>query len=209
MRVGILDCGVGNVTSLKNAIEYSGYSCEVVTSKNTNINTDILFIPGVGHFGFIMKQIKDHNYNELILNHYKQNKPLIGICIGMQVLFESSEEDQTIKGLGLLPGNIAQFKNEEISEIKPVHMGYNKVKFTSETTDWLKYSPNEEYFYFLHSYYAKDLSKITKNIGKTAYKNNDFCSFFKKDNIIGIQFHPERSGKAGLKFLKQVIDSFK
>lgn len=205
MKVGILNCGVGNVTSLKNAIEYSGYSCEIVSSKD--IDTDILFIPGVGHFGFIMSQIKEQNYDELILNHHKQNKPLIGICIGMQVLFESSEEDQSKKGLGLLPGNILQFKNEKISKIKPVHMGYNKVQFTLETSDWLKYSPSEDYFYFLHSYYAKDLSNISKNIGTTSYGNNTFCSFFKKDNVIGIQFHPERSGKAGLKFLKQTIDS--
>ena len=189
MKVGIIDCGGANLNSIYYSLERMGVETIISGSIDELNLTDSLILPGVGSAGVVMRYLKDNN----LVSYIKESsKPILGICIGMQILFEHSEEDDT-KCLGLLKGSIKKFIPAD-NEAVP-HMGWNSVN----CIDSYKYI--DDYFYFANSFYIKSSEY---EIGETTYINN-FSSIVKKNNIVGCQFHPEKSSTAGEKFLKDFL----
>jgi glutamine amidotransferase len=189
VKVGIVDCGGANLNSIYYSLERMGIETIISGSIDKLNLTDSLILPGVGSAGVVMKYLKDNN----LVSYIKESsKPILGICIGMQILFEHSEEDDT-ECLGLLEGLIKKFVPAD-NEAVP-HMGWNSVN----CIDSYKYI--DDYFYFANSFYTKSSEY---EIGETTYIDN-FSSIVKKNNIIGCQFHPEKSSAAGEKFLKDFL----
>ncbi|MDA7747948.1 imidazole glycerol phosphate synthase subunit HisH [Gammaproteobacteria bacterium] len=189
MKVGIVDCGGANLNSIYYSLERMGIETIISGSIDKLNLTDSLILPGVGSAGVVMKYLKDNN----LVSYIKESsKPILGICIGMQILFEHSEEDDT-ECLGLLDGLIKKFVPAD-NEAVP-HMGWNSVN----CIDSYKYI--DDYFYFANSFYAKSSDY---EIGETTYIDN-FSSIVKKNNIVGCQFHPEKSSVAGERFLKDFL----
>lgn len=197
MNIGILDYGVGNVGSLANMVKYIKHQ-PILSDKVRDLSDNkIIFIPGVGRFDRAIEQFSKNNNVEDIKNLI-QNKEvhIIGICLGMHILFESSEEGSK-NGLGLIKDKIHSFKNDGV--LKVPHMGWNTIddKHLPFSLD------SHNRFYFCHSYYCRNSDqKIIKT--ETNYHIN-FNSMVWENNIIGIQFHPEKSGMNGAKFLDKLI----
>ena len=189
MKVGIIDCGGANLNSIYYSLERMGVET-IISGAVDELNlTDSLILPGVGSAGVVMKYLKNNN----LVSYIKESsKPILGICIGMQILFEHSEEDDT-ECLGLLEGLIKKFVPAD-NEAVP-HMGWNSVNCINS------YKHIDDYFYFANSFYTKSSEY---EIGETTYIDN-FSSIVKKNNIIGCQFHPEKSSAAGEKFLKDFL----
>ena len=196
-KIYIIDYGVGNIGSLTNMIKYIGEDVDVSNKIDDLKNADAMILPGVGSFDEAVKKIRSiDGLHELILDKALNQKiPFLGICLGMQLLLDSSEEG-TLKGLGLINGKA--FKFQKNKNFKIPHMGWNYINILKKNdliqeNEYLK-------FYFVHSYYV--MVEDAKNvIGKTQYIN-EFDSIIQYKNIFGIQFHPERSHKNGMKLLK-------
>lgn len=185
--IAIVDYGLGNIANLTNAIRFLGYEVKVTKEENILQQADTIILPGVGHFKDAMERIQAHDLLP-VLNELKETKLLVGICLGMQLLFEHSEEGD-VDGLGYLPGTV-----ERIISPHPVpHLGWNALHSTHP-------SLNGD-VYFIHSY--KAVTK--KNVVATADYGQEVVAIVQKDNILGIQFHPEKSGKKGLAILNQAL----
>ena len=197
MKVGILDYGMGNIKSLSNALSYLNIENNFISDFNQIELCDTLILPGVGAFGAAMNNLATHSFISPIKDHLAKNKKLIGICLGMQLLFEESYEFGINKGLGFIKGKVLPFKN--IIDIRVPHVGWNKALSSNP-----KYSNNQKDYYFLHSYYCKPNNK--KDILFTSSYGINFCSGIKSNNIYGLQFHPEKSQKDGLNLLKKIIN---
>lgn len=165
-------------------------------------DADALIIPGVGAFGVAMDNIS--SFSDIIKNHVESDKPLLGICLGLQLLFESSEETKDCVGLGLLEGNVKRFNLEH--KYKIPHMGWNQIKLNDTPINNVSIleGSEDEYMYFVHSYY---INPYDENI-VTAYTSYGFDVpvAIGKDNLFALQFHPEKSGKAGLNILKNFVN---
>jgi len=202
MNIGILDYGVGNVGSLANMIKYINHRPILSDSIKDISDNDIIFIPGVGTYNKAMNAI-DQNNNILEIKKYidLSGKTIIGICLGMQILFNSSEEG-SVRGMGLIDMEIKSFRNKGVKQVP--HMGWNKIKNST-----LPFSI-EEYnrFYFCHSYFCPKLNSESIH-ATTHYDHLDFTSLIFQDNVIGIQFHPEKSGMNGAMLLKNLINHIK
>ncbi len=194
--IAIVDYGVGNLRSAQKAFEYAG--AEVVITKEPAIieRAAGIVLPGVGAFKSGMKQIAA--LKPLILESVRGGKPLLGICLGMQMLFTESEEGGLSKGLDLIPGRVVKFK---CPELKIPHMGWNKLNIKQKHA-FLKDLENL-YVYFVHSYYAIAPREF---VVATAHYGIEFTAIAARDNIIGTQFHPEKSGIAGLKMIKNFVE---
>lgn len=198
-QISIIDFGAGNLYSVYKALKFIGANVGITKDINIIGKSDAVVFPGVGAFGAVMSAIKKHNLQDVIIKSAKSSKPFLGICVGMQVLFEDSEETPKEKGLGIFKGKAVRFKKAK----KVPHIGWNNVVASSDLCLPCK---NTEKFYFAHSYYVipEDPSIIT---GQTEYDGENFTSIIKKDNLLAVQFHPEKSGEAGLEFLKMFIKS--
>lgn len=196
--IAVIDYGMGNLRSVQKAIEFCGFR-SVVTSARSDINSaSHIVLPGVGAFRDAMKNLKERNLLDVIIeNCVEKKKPLLGICLGMQVLFEESEEFGIHKGLGILKGRVVRFR----VNLKVPHMGWNIVKLGGKDRLIEK---DEQYFYFVHSYYVvpSDNSIIR---GTTEYDIN-FVSYVNSGNIFATQFHPEKSEMQGLRLLKNFCE---
>lgn len=195
----ILDYGLGNVSSLKNAIRKIGYFPDFYSEKK-NKNYEIIFIPGVGSFGKASKLINKKKLIDFIKNNYKNNCLIFGICIGMQLLCSVGNEDGVNKGINLIKGKVELVTQKKIK--LPI-IGWQKVQFINNYLG-LKKKYNNKKFYFLHSYAPKNIS-VSNQLTITKYMNIKYISSIFNKNIIGTQFHPEKSGEIGLEFLKDVI----
>ena len=195
----ILDYGLGNVSSLNNAIRKIGYFPDFYSEKK-NKNYEIIFIPGVGSFGKASELINKKKLIDFIKNNYKNNCLIFGICIGMQLLCSEGNEDGVNKGINLIKGKIELVTQKKIK--LPI-IGWQKVQFINNYLS-LKKKYNNEKFYFLHSYAPKNIS-VSNQLTITKYMNIKYISSIFDKNIIGTQFHPEKSGEIGLEFLKDVI----
>src|SRR3989338_10613386 len=203
--IAIIDYGSGNVGSVKNALDYLGYTSVITHDKEIIKNADRVVFPGQGMFGDVMRNLEEKKLITPIIDFISSGKPFLGICIGMQVLFDSSEESPEQKGLGILKGKVIKFRKGKIPQI-----GWNKIKsktyvypssyFGSYLGDYL----DENYMYFANSYYVvPDDKEIIA--GETDY-NIVFASAIIRKNVAGFQFHPEKSGKDGLKLLKKWLE---
>ncbi|RMZ66141.1 imidazole glycerol phosphate synthase hishf [Pyrenophora seminiperda CCB06] len=208
--VHLLDYVAGNVRSLVNAIEKVGYTVEWVKSPADVSGAEKLIIPGVGHFGHCLSQLEKAGYMEPIREHAKAGKPLMGICVGLQALFQGSEEDEKVKGFGFVPAKLRKFRDADKSV---PHIGWNSANTSrqGDMTDQSLYGlrPASKYYY-VHSYAALyeegELEKHGWAVATARYGDEEFVGAIAKDNIFATQFHPEKSGAAGLRVLKAFLD---
>lgn len=197
MKIAIIDYGMGNIKSVQNSILHLGYTSELVSSSDEVKNFKLLILPGVGAFPEAMSRLKSTKLDLAILNHVNQGKPLLGICLGMQLLFSYSLEFSKTAGLGLISGSVLPFK--ETIQQKIPHMGWNYVSTVDSS-----YKDLEGDYYFVHSYYCNP-DKHEDVLFKTNY-DIDFCSAVSKNNqVYGLQFHPEKSQRLGLRLLSKII----
>lgn len=196
--IGIINYGVGNLQSMKNSLDYLGIPNTIVSKPNGINECDKIILPGVGAFGPAMDKLNALGFSEKIKEFASLKKPLLGICLGMQLLFEESEEYGEHKGLCLLKGNVLPF-SKKVRKLPTPHVGWNTIQ-KNQASPILKDIENQSSFYFVHSFYCnpKDLNIV---LAQTNY-GIDFASVVGKDNIMGCQFHPEKSQTAGLKLLK-------
>ena len=201
--IAIIDYGMSNLSSVVKATEYvAPNNSVIVTSSPSEINNaDKVIFPGQGAAKNCMESIYDQNLDKVIKKN-SQEKPFLGICMGMQVLMSYSEENAGTNCLGIFEGKVKKFKTREDVKIKIPHMGWNKVLKKNDHPIWHKIK-DESYFYFIHSYFIDPVDKSSV-IGETEY-GGTFSSVIAKDNIVAIQGHPEKSSYTGLQFLKNFI----
>jgi glutamine amidotransferase len=197
--VGIIDYGSGNLTSIKKALESIGLKSHISSDSEGLKGSDILLLPGVGAFPSAMEALKKFGLDEFIPNQSRRGVPIIGICLGMQLLAQSSTEIEHTKGLGLIHGEVLRLEDAVW------HIGWNEIVITA-TGNFLQ-AFNQSNFYFNHSYYLK--SKDSNVLGYAELSDQDSCvpALIKKDNIIGIQFHPEKSQTTGQELLRVVVEN--
>ncbi len=211
--IGIVDYNMGNLASVINAFKKVGADAKLESDPAKLENYDKLILPGVGAFGDAMAHLKHNGMDKAVKVFAASGKPLLGICLGMQLLFESSEEFGEHKGLGLIPGKVVAFDESRFDHPQKVpHMGWNElfVQRTKRMEDrrWMMDDgrsvlfdrlPNEFYLYFVHSYHA--VCDDAYAIGKTYY-GYEFVSAVQNENVFGIQPHPEKSHENGLKIIE-------
>ena len=193
--IGIIDYGLGNIKAFCNVYKDLGVDLKIIDDQK-KFSKDIkkIILPGVGSFDEAIKKLKKKNFFNEIKNFCSnQENKILGVCIGMQILGKNSEEGEE-QGLNLINGNILKFK-----KIRSPHMGWNNIEVVKKDLI-LKDISNDEYFYFLHSYYFQE--EFKENVFGISKYEKDFTSIIKKNNIYGVQFHPEKSHKSGLIFLK-------
>jgi len=196
--IAIIDYNSGNVRSVQKAFEYVGFDAVITNDKNIINNATHLVLPGVGAFGDCYKNLLNTDLIETLHDNIKSGKPFLGICVGMQLLFEKSFEFGIHEGFGYFDGNIKKFPEEIVKEGKKIpHMGWNSINIVADHPI-LKGIKSGDYFYFVHSYYApiNDNTIVTCNYGV------EFTAAVAKNNIVGVQFHPEKSAENGLKIIK-------
>lgn len=208
-NVVIVDYGHGNLYSINQACIQVGYNPIISSSQSEIANADSLILPGVGAFKVAMEELMNKNLIEPIFEFVKKGNYLMGVCLGMQLLFESSEEFGNNKGLGLLNGTVERFPsviNE--NKIRVPHIGWNTIQNSGNENQWnstpLANISVEDYFYFIHSYYAKP-SDLQNILSFSRYQEFEFCSSVQKDNVFGFQFHPEKSAEQGLSIYKNFL----
>jgi len=195
MKHVIIDYGVGNLGSIKNACDRIGLDTIVSSEISVIKEAKSLILPGVGAFEDAMESLKESGLIPYILDHINKGKYLLGICLGMQLLYQESEEFGLHKGLGLFKGRIKEFD----VALKVPHMGWNKLVFDQKKDPILKYIKEGDYVYFVHSFYA--VSEGEEVVASTNYEVK-VPAIIHKENIYATQFHPEKSGQIGLKILK-------
>ncbi|OCR17568.1 imidazole glycerol phosphate synthase, glutamine amidotransferase subunit [Helicobacter pullorum] len=199
--LGIVDYNIGNLASVQNAILKVGESAKIESDPSKLKDYDKIILPGVGAFGDAMEHLQKSGMQEAILEFIKSGKFLLGICLGMQLLFQKSYEFGEHSGLGLLEGEIIHFEKAALKKGEKIpHMGWNLVKKVKNSA-LLEGLEDSFYLYFVHSYY---LGESKNAIGMSHY-GIDFVSIVQKENIFGIQPHPEKSHNVGLKILKNFV----
>lgn len=196
MRTVVIDYGMGNLRSVSKALEYVGFESVVVSGdKNLVKEAEVLVLPGVGAFGDAMKNLRSLELIEPIRKHIEKGKPFLGICLGLQLLFEKSYEHGIHEGLGLLKGEVKLLP----PTVRIPHIGWNQVWFKKrgEITEGLK---DGDYFYFVHSY--RVIPKEEGVVLSTTDYGEEFVSAIWIDNLLAVQFHPEKSQKKGLRLLE-------
>lgn len=191
----IIDYGIGNLGSVKNALDYLGLENKISSDKNEIISADKIILPGVGAFKDAIDTFRGKGLEDVLLECIRMNKPILGICVGMQMLFEYSNEYGRHKGLGLLKGEIVRFND---NGYKIPHMGWNQIKVSKDNK--LLNGLDGANVYFVHSYHL--VGNDTDVIAYTDYAGTTYGSAVCKGNIYATQFHPEKSGEIGLKILK-------
>lgn len=199
--IAIIDYDAGNIKSVEKAMLLLGQEVKITRDKDEILNADKVILPGVGAFGDAMGKLHQYGLVEVIKEVVKKGTPFIGICLGLQLLFESSDETPGVEGLGILKGKILRIPDKE--GLKIPHMGWNSLKFPREGR-LFKGLPEDSYVYFVHSYYlaAEDESIVTAT---TDYSTLIHASV-EQDNIFACQFHPEKSSDVGIQILKNFVE---
>ena len=197
--IGIVDYGMGNLFSVSKALERLGADYFISADKTKLLQADALILPGVGSFRDAMERLPADTIKEFAA----AGKPLLGICLGTQLLFEESEENGPAKGLGLLPGRVSRFpgRTQHGESYKVPHMGWNRLKFVKESP--LLKNLTEDYVYFVHSYYV-DAENSDVLLAKTDY-HKQISAIVGMNNILGMQFHPEKSSRLGMALLNNFL----
>ena len=201
-RIGVIDTGLSNFGSLKNILLRFDRKAEIISESNQLSDYCKIILPGVGKFDSAMSFLNKNKFAEDLISYIKnENIIILGVCLGMQLLCKASDEGK-LPGLGLIDANVRHLENINNQKLRYPHMGWNKV---SASRDNLLIPPGNDYkFYFVHSYYV-ELNDESLQIAKCCYANN-FCAAFNKNNIYGVQFHPERSHRYGLNLIENFIN---
>ena len=198
--IGIIDYDAGNIRSVEKALAYLGEETVVSRDPQVLLKSDKVILPGVGSFGQAMENLHRYNLVPVIKEMVKNNTPFLGICLGLQLLFESSEETPGVAGLGILKGKIVRIP--EGSGLKIPHMGWNSLNVRKGAA-LFKGLEKEPYVYFVHSYYLQ--AKDPKIVAATAEYGVTIHASVEKENVFACQFHPEKSSKTGLAILKNFL----
>ena len=197
--IAIVDYGLGNLFSLKSSLDFIGLDTIITNDKSEIKKAKSIILPGVGAFRDAIGKLKEKELDNVIIDEVKNGKILLGICLGMQLLFEKSYEYGEYTGLGLIKGEICSLKNDlKNKDLKVPHMGWNNLSFNKDDKI-LKYIKEDEYVYYVHSYYAKNCDENI--LAHSEYEIN-IPGIVKNKNVYGIQFHPEKSGETGLNILR-------
>lgn len=198
--IAIIDYDAGNIKSVEKAIAFLGEESIVTRDSEQILRADKVILPGVGAFGDAMKKLREYNLVDTIHKAVDKGRPFLGICLGLQLMFESSEESEGVEGLGLLKGRIVKFPENKGYKIPQI--GWNSLEIKPESGLFAGV-PNQSYVYFVHSYYleAEDVNVVAATSEYAAHVH----AAVEKDNIFGCQFHPEKSSETGLKILSNFI----
>ena len=188
VKIGIINLNSGNLLSIVSAIEKCGFKTTVIDSPQDDF--DVLVMPGQGRFGFVCEQLDKNNWREFILDWVNQGKKFIGICVGMQVLFENSAENENATGLGLFSGSVEKLKHEKTPMVGWAQLDSKDVFYQNQ------------FVYFVNSYGIPQSEYCVASVNY----GEQFCAIVKKDNVIGFQFHPEKSGDFGLEVLQRCLN---
>lgn len=200
--IGIIDYGMGNLGSVSNAFRFLGLDAKIIVRKEEMDVCRAVLLPGVGAFGDCMSHLVEHDFVDGIGSWIQAGKPFMGICLGLQALFDSSEETPGVPGLGILPGTVKCFDLPR--ELKVPQIGWNRINEVQPGCPMFDGIDNGSFFYLVHSYYVcpEDESIVA---GKTEY-GIEYCTCVWKDNVFATQFHPEKSQAAGLRMLRNFHD---
>ena len=194
--IAVIDYGVGNLFSLVQSLKKVGAECDVTADKSRILAAEEIILPGVGAFGDAIKKLRDSGLDKVIVSECNKGKPLLGICLGMQLLLDKSFEYGEHRGLGLIEGEVVPL-SDYVKGLKVPHMGWNSLNIQKKNRlfDGVEQG---DYVYFVHSYFAKCANSVVA----TANYGIDVTAAINKGNIFGVQFHPEKSGTVGLEILK-------
>lgn len=204
-KVAVIDYDAGNTMSVVKALEYLGMNVVLTRDTKSLVSCDRVIFPGVGAYFDAMTKLKEYKLTDTVKELANGDHPFLGICLGMQLLFTASEEIEgcsdlsvsNINGLNILPGNILKFRSKDL---KIPHMGWNSINITNSDSRLFKDLNNNEYMYFVHSFYLK--AENSSDVAATCDYGTNFDCAIEHGNIFGCQFHPEKSGEAGLQILK-------
>ena len=200
--IGVINFGLGNLGSIINSFEEIDANIKIISDPKDIDNVEHLILPGVGSFRLGMKNLLNKGWDKKIFSHVEKQKPLLGICLGMQLLFDRGEEDGECKGLGLIKGKVIKMKS--MKNRKLPHVGWNQLNFKNKHPIFEKVRDNVDY-YFVHSYEC--LVENSSNIISTSNYHTEILSCVSDGkNIVGTQFHPEKSPPNGLKILKNFLN---
>lgn len=194
--ISIVDYGVGNLKSLSNACRFLGLACQLISTAADVRRSEKLILPGVGHFKYAMENIHGLKLADALIESARNQTPILGICLGMQLLFTESEEGGISSGLDLIGGKVTRFR----VDLKVPHIGWNEITVQKRPSNFLTHLPQSRYAYFVHSYFCQPKNPNTV-IGTTEY-GHPFPSAVASGNIFGVQFHPEKSQEFGLQILR-------
>ncbi len=197
--IAIIDYGIGNLFSLKSSFLKIGEEAIVTSDKNTIAQADRIILPGVGAFEDAAAKLRIDGLDKTVIDEVQNGKPMMGICLGMQMLFERSFEYGEHRGLGLIQGDVVPMEGTIPQGLKVPHMGWNKLNMVGKKDEIFKYLGEDDFVYFVHSFYATDCQSSL--IATTEY-GKDITAAVRRDNVWGCQFHPEKSGSVGLSILK-------
>jgi glutamine amidotransferase len=202
--IAIVDYGMGNLRSVHKAVERVGYEAQVTADPQEVLNAAKIILPGVGAFRDCMRNLEELHLLEPVIRSIEAGKPFLGICLGLQLLFEESDEFGLHKGMGVLPGRVTRFPEDihdpETDQPYPIpHMGWNTMEIKKETSLFAEIE-NNSFFYFVHSYYA--IPHNPSDIAATTPYGIEFACAVQHDNIHAVQFHPEKSQEIGLQLLR-------
>lgn len=195
----IVDYGIGNLFSLVSSFSEIGEEAVVTSDVATIEASDRIILPGVGAFEDAAKKLRDSGLNKVVIDETEKGKPLMGICLGMQMLFEKSYEYGEHEGLGLIKGEVVPLLGRIPTDLKIPHMGWNKLEYEGEKDEIFKYLNEDTFVYFVHSFYA---TGCEDSLIATAEYGTRVTAAVRSKNVWGCQFHPEKSGKVGLAILK-------
>ena len=206
MNIVLIDYGIGNIKSIKNAFDVSGVKVVLSREKDVILNADGVILPGVGAFSHGMNNLFKYNLVHVIKEYVKKNKPFLGICLGMQMMLDESEEFGISKGLGLIKGKVIKLPINQTKRVKLPHISWNGIspKYNNWSNSILESIPLDSNMYFVHTFVAKP-DNDDEVLSVTKYAGAEFCSSLKKNNIYGCQFHPEKSGEIGLSIIRNFI----